>query len=60
VHTMFESFLPSSPRPLPCLFFKWQFYFGIILFCSAGAWTWTQGLHLEPPHQPFFVKGFSR
>jgi hypothetical protein len=22
VHTMFESFLPSSPRPLPCLFFK--------------------------------------
>jgi hypothetical protein len=28
----------------------------IIIICSAGAWT--QGLHLEPLHQPFFVMGF--
>jgi hypothetical protein len=27
-------------------------------FCSTGAWT--QGLHLEPLHQPFYVKAFSR
>jgi hypothetical protein len=25
-------------------------------FCSVG--VWTQGLHLEPLHQPFFVKVF--
>jgi hypothetical protein len=25
-------------------------------FCSA--WAWTQGLHLEPLHQPFFVMVF--
>jgi hypothetical protein len=26
------------------------------VFCGTGAWA--QGLHLEPFHQPFFVKGF--
>jgi hypothetical protein len=30
----------------------WFFFF----LCGTGAWT--QGLHLEPFHQPFFVKGF--
>jgi hypothetical protein len=25
----------------------------LVLFCSTG--TWTQGLHFEPLHQPFFV-----
>jgi hypothetical protein len=25
-------------------------------FCGAG--VWTQGLHLEPLHQLFFVQGF--
>jgi hypothetical protein len=25
-------------------------------FCGDG--IWTQGLHLKPLHQPFFVKGF--
>jgi hypothetical protein len=30
----------------------------LIFFCSTG--VWTQGLHLEPLHQPFFVKSFSR
>jgi hypothetical protein len=27
------------------------------LFCFFGTGTWTQGLHLEPLHQPFFVMG---
>jgi hypothetical protein len=26
------------------------------LACGTG--VWTQGLHFEPPHQPFFMKGF--
>jgi hypothetical protein len=26
------------------------------LFCATG--VWTQGLHLEPLHQPFFMMGF--
>jgi hypothetical protein len=25
-----------------------------------GTWAWAQGFHLQPLHQPFFVKGFSR
>jgi hypothetical protein len=29
-----------------------------IYFCGLG--VWTQSLHLETLHQPFFVKGFSR
>jgi hypothetical protein len=32
---------------------KWNRIF--FFFCSAG--VWTQGLHLEPLHQPFFVMG---
>jgi hypothetical protein len=28
----------------------------LFFFCSSG--VWTQGLHLEPPYQPFFVMGF--
>jgi hypothetical protein len=28
-----------------------------ILFFGSTE-VWTQGLHLEPLHQPFFVKGF--
>jgi hypothetical protein len=32
--------------------------YGFFFFCSAGG-TWTQGLHLEPLHQPpFFCEGF--
>jgi hypothetical protein len=27
--------------------------------CVCGTGIWTQGLHHEPLHQPFFVKGFS-
>jgi hypothetical protein len=30
----------------------------LLLFCSTG--VWTQGLHLEPLHQPFSVMGFFR
>jgi hypothetical protein len=32
------------------------YFFTSFLFFSIGAGT--QGLHLEPLHQPFFVKGF--
>jgi hypothetical protein len=28
----------------------------VLFFCGTGAWT--QGLHLEPRHQPFFVMEF--
>jgi hypothetical protein len=31
-------------------------FFFLFFFFSAG--IWTQGLHLEPLHQPFFVMGF--
>jgi hypothetical protein len=31
-------------------------YPNFFFFCFTEAWT--QGLHLEPHHQPFFVKGF--
>jgi hypothetical protein len=27
-------------------------------FFSCGTGVWTQGLHFEPLHQPFFVMGF--
>jgi hypothetical protein len=30
--------------------------FCFVLFCCTG--VWTQGLHLEPLHQPFFVMDF--
>jgi hypothetical protein len=26
-------------------------------FLCVWYWVWTQSLHLEPLHQPFFVKG---
>jgi hypothetical protein len=32
----------------------WQF--SSLFFCGTG--VWTQGLHLEPLHQPFFVMDF--
>jgi hypothetical protein len=33
--------------------------FGFCLFVHFwGNGVWTQGLHFEPLHQPFFVKGF--
>jgi hypothetical protein len=28
------------------------------IFCVCGTGVWTQGLHLKPLHQPFFVKAF--
>jgi hypothetical protein len=31
-------------------------FFFFFFFCSTG--VWTQGLHLEPPHQPYFCEGF--
>jgi hypothetical protein len=40
---------------------KLQFFFcfcGFFFFCSTR--PWTQGLHLEPLHQPYFVMGFFR
>jgi hypothetical protein len=29
-----------------------------VLFCFNGPGAWTQGLHLEPLHQPYFCEGF--
>jgi hypothetical protein len=57
---------PYSPFPhlfpLPdiyflCLFFENLFLFALF-FWGGGTGAWTQGLHLEPFHQPFFVLGF--
>jgi hypothetical protein len=31
-------------------------WFSFFLLCGTG--VWTQGLHLEPLHHPFSVKGF--
>jgi hypothetical protein len=31
-------------------------FFLVIIFCITGAWT--QGLHLEPLHQPYFCEMF--
>jgi hypothetical protein len=33
-------------------------YLFIYLFIYFGSRAWTQGLHLKPLHQPFFVMGF--
>jgi hypothetical protein len=33
---------------------SWSIYW--FIYCGTG--FWTQGLHLESLHQPFFVKGF--
>jgi hypothetical protein len=38
------------------LFFLWYSMLFKKNYCSTG--TWTQGLHLEPLHQPLFVMGF--
>jgi hypothetical protein len=35
---------------------EWKVVFFFFFFCSTC--VWTQGLHLEPFHQPFFMKGF--
>jgi hypothetical protein len=40
-------------------FMAYEFYFDkafFFFFLSTGAWT--QGIHLEPLHQPFFCEGF--
>jgi hypothetical protein len=37
---------------------RYSFFFLFFFFCSTGAWT--QGLHLEPLHQPFLWWIFSR
>jgi hypothetical protein len=34
----------------------WVFF--VFLFFAILSIAWTQGLHLEPFHQPFLVKGF--
>jgi hypothetical protein len=31
---------------------------GHCIFFFLGTGAWTQGLHLEPLHQTFFIKGF--
>jgi hypothetical protein len=41
-----------EPSPTCCLL--WFF----CLFVFFLYWVWTQSLHLEPLHQPFFVMGF--
>jgi hypothetical protein len=38
------------------LFLLFVGLFLFLFFCGTG--VWTQGLHLEPLHQPFFVMGF--
>jgi hypothetical protein len=30
--------------------------FLVLFFCGTG--VWTQGLHFEPLHQPYFCEGF--
>jgi hypothetical protein len=35
-----------------------QSFLNFFFFCGTG--VWTQGLHLEPLHQPFFMKVFLR
>jgi hypothetical protein len=40
---------------LSCLLVSFLLFF-FFFFCSTGAWT--QGLHLEPLHQPYACKGF--
>jgi hypothetical protein len=43
------SFANISSQSVACL---------LIFFFFSATGAWTQGLHLEPLHQPFFVKGF--
>jgi hypothetical protein len=42
---------PFSSHATICLWWK------SLQLCVCGTGVWTQGLHLEPLHQPFFVKG---
>jgi hypothetical protein len=59
---------PFMSRPWSCVYNQWCFFLMltftfhayIILFIYLFSYTriWTQGLHLEPLHQPFFVMGF--
>jgi hypothetical protein len=48
-----SSFQTGRYQFMPLVLASIFFFF---LFCSTG--VWTQGLHLEPLHQPFFVKRF--
>jgi hypothetical protein len=45
--------LSYAPSPFVCILLYFIYLF---IYCSSG--VSTQGLHLEPPHQPFFVKNF--
>jgi hypothetical protein len=44
-------------HPCPWVYLCSSFSSGFF-FCSTG--IWTQGIHLEPLHQPFFVMSFSK
>jgi hypothetical protein len=37
-------------------YFNFLIFFFVVVVGDTGAWT--QALHIEPLHQPFFVKGF--
>jgi hypothetical protein len=47
-----------------CLWFSavWKLYMrldvDIFIYLFWGTGAWTQGLHLEPLHQPYFCEGF--
>jgi hypothetical protein len=43
----------SVPKPFPS---ESRLEFGILFFCGTG--VGTQGLHIEPLHQPFLVMDF--
>jgi hypothetical protein len=48
-----------APSDTPALGFTSVAAFLVaFFFCSTG--IWTQGIHLEPLHQPFFVMSFSK
>jgi hypothetical protein len=55
------SWLPRSLRVsvtlgnIDSLYFFFSLFF---LFIYWGTGAWTQGLHLEPLYQPFFMMGF--
>jgi hypothetical protein len=57
--------IPKQEKPLPyCPLISvsdWViFSSSSSFFFFNGTEVWTQGLHLEPLHQPFFVMGFFR
>jgi hypothetical protein len=59
---------PQTHSLLPCVLSSWDFRCAqpwprltqqfTLFFLEGGTGAWTQGLHLEPLHQPFFVMGF--